>query len=517
MARSKKNASQSEVEQLRQLCKDDLFTFAKFVQPNRLYGEVHKDMMDFLTKPDARPNQLALIPRAHMKSHVIAVWCAWWIYKHPETTILYLSATATLAEAQLYAIKNILESKEFNLLSPEMLHSDVGKREKWTTNEIKVDHPLRKVEGVRDATLVTAGITTNTTGLHADVIVADDVVVPDNAYTEEGRRKVSAAMSQMASIKNTGGITKAVGTRYHPKDQYDTWLKQEVAIFDENDDIVGYDPLWEVFEKVVEENGHFLWPRTQREDGKWFGFNRKELARIKAEYTDVIQFYSQYYNDPNAAGGGIISRDKFQYYDKKFLNYDNGWKLKDEVLNVYASIDFAFSLGKKADYTAIVVVGINPDGHIFVLDIDRFKTDRISEYFEHIVDMHSRWDFKKLRAEVSVAQKVIVRDLKDMITKNGLRLSIDEFRPSSNQGSKEERVSAILEHRYTNMSMWHFRGGHIQLLEEELVQTKPSHDDIKDALASAVDMAVAPRAKKLKKSRDNVIKFNSRFGGAGAW
>lgn len=513
MARKK---VENKLQELRDLCRKDLWTFMQFVQPNRLYGQVHKDMADFLTKPDARPNQLCLVPRAHMKSHVIAVWAAWWIYKHPETTILYLSATATLAEAQLLAIKNILESKEFTSLDPDMLHPDVGKRTRWTNNAIIVDHPKRKEEGVRDATVITGGITTNTTGLHADVIIADDVVVPDNAFTEEGRRKVAAAMSQMASIKNTGGFSKAVGTRYHPRDQYSIWLEQEMAIFDEeSDEIVGYDPVWEVFEKVVEEHGNFLWPRTQRSDGKWFGFNRQELSRIKAEYTDVVQFYAQYYNNPNSSGDGLISRDKFQYYDKKYLRFSDGWEIRGERLNVYASIDFAFSLGKAADYTAIVVIGINSDGHIYLLDIDRFKTDRISTYFDHIVDLHSKWNFKKLRAEISVAQKVIVRDLKDLITRNGLRLSIDEYRPSQKEGSKEERMAAILEHRYTNSSIWHYRGGYTNILEEELIQTKPSHDDIKDALASAVDMAVAPMAKRLRDRRTNVIQFNSRFGGVG--
>lgn len=512
-----KSQSKSQVEELRELCKNDLTTFAEFINPNRVYGQVHRDLFKFLSKEDSRPNQLALIPRSHQKSHCIAVWCAWEIFKSPEITMLYLSSTATLAEAQLYAIKNMLTSKEFTLLSPEMVNKEEGKRETWRNDSISVDHPKRKQEGVRDSTIVSAGITTNTTGLHSDVIVADDVVSPGNAYTEEGRRKVAAAMSQMASIKNTGGITKAVGTRYHPRDQYATWLAQEMAIFDaETDEIVGYEPIWEVMEEVVEENGVFLWPRTQREDGKWFGFNRKELSRIKGEYTDTVQFYSQYYNDPNASSGGIINRDKFQYFDKKFLAFEgNGWNIKGEKLNVYASIDFAFSLGQKADYTAMVVIGINAEGHIYVLDIDRFRTDKISEYFNHVVDMHSKWNFKKLRAEVSVGQKVIVRDLKDLITKNGLRLSIDEYRPTGTQGSKEERVSSILEHRYANLSMWHYRGGHMALLEEELVQTKPSHDDIKDALASAVDMAVAPRAQKMRDNRKKVVQFNSRFGGVG--
>ena len=105
-------STKAQLQEIKSLCEADLFTFAQWVNPQRLYGQVHKEMFDFITKEEAAPNQLLLIPRAHMKSHVIAVWCAWWITRHPETTILYLSATATLAESQLYAIKNMLTSKQ---------------------------------------------------------------------------------------------------------------------------------------------------------------------------------------------------------------------------------------------------------------------------------------------------------------------------------------------------------------------------------------------------------------------
>jgi hypothetical protein len=110
-----------------------------------------------------------------------------------------------------------------------MINPDEGKRAKWATTAISVDHPLRAEEGVRDFTVRTAGLTTNTTGWHAEIIVPDDVVVPENAYTEEGRRKCAAAMSQMASILNTGGMIKGCGTRYHMADQYSIWMKQDEA------------------------------------------------------------------------------------------------------------------------------------------------------------------------------------------------------------------------------------------------------------------------------------------------
>ena len=62
------------------------------------------------------------------------------------------------------------------------------------------------------------------------------------------------------------------------------------------------------------------------------------------------------------------------------------------------------------------------------------------------------------------------------------------------------------------MGIWHYRGGNTQLLEEELSSRNPVHDDIIDALASVVDMAVKP-ARVIRRSKDNVVQFNSRFGG----
>jgi len=504
----------STKDEIRELALNDLGTFAALVNPKYLYGDVHKRVFKWLMD-ESHPNQLLLLPRGHLKSHCLAVWAAWWVTKHPETTILYISATADLAETQLYAIKNMIASPVYRRYWPEMIAPDEGKREKWATTAIAVDHPTRKEEGVRDYTIRTAGLTTNTTGWHADIIVPDDVVVPDNAYTADGRKKTAAAMSQMASILNTGGMTKACGTRYHPADQYNEWKKQVIPVYDEDEEIIDEQPLWTILEEVVETEGVFLWPRAARDDGKAFGFNKKELARISAMYSDRTQFHAQYYNDPNDPESNRLDYTKFQYYDKKHLTHQSGkWFFKEKVLNVYAAIDFAYTINAKADFTAIVVIGMAADGHIYLLDIDRFKTDKISMYYDKISEMHSRWGFRKLRAEVTAAQSIIVGDLKDRIRENGDSLSIDDNRPNRHQGSKVERMAAVLEPRYENLSVWHYKGGYVPALEEELVLARPQHDDIKDCLASVIEIAVKPKQRTgINREKSNVVKFNSRFGG----
>ena len=294
-------------------------------------------------------------------------------------------------------------------------------------------------------------------------------------------------------------------------------------IYDEDGNAIDYEPIYEKFERQVEDRGdgvgEFCWPRQQRSDGKWFGFDRKILAQKRGKYLDKTQFFAQYYNNPNNPDGLGISSDKFQYYDKSYLTRSNGvWYFKGHRLNVYAAIDFAFSLTKKADSSALVVIGVDAHGNYYVLDIERFKTDRIRDYYDTILRQHVKWDFRKIRAEVTAAQKAIVQELKNAyIRPNGLALSIDEHNPTRHSGSKEERIRSILEPRYDNLSIWHYQGGNCQILEDELTQEYPPHDDVKDALACVIEIAVTPTRAGLQshETRNNII-YNTRFGGVSA-
>ena len=495
----------------------DLVTFIKLVAPEQVLGQCHEDVCNWWTREDAKSHQLLLFPRDHGKSRLIAYRVAWELTKNPTLRILYISATANLAEKQLGFIKGILTSDIYRRYWPEHVHADEGKRTRWTNSEIMLDHPLRRKENVRDPSVFTGGLTTSLTGLHCDIAVLDDVVVYENAYTGEGRNKVKSQYSLLSSIEGAEAKEWVVGTRYHPSDLYNDLLQMVEDQYDERGEKVGEDNIYEIFEKPVEDRGdgtgEFLWPRSQRKDGKWFGFDLKILAKKRGQYLDKGQFRAQYYNDPSEPDNVPVGSDKFQYYERKHIREDNGYTYyKDNRLNVFAAVDFAFSLGKRSDYTAIVVVGIDADNNIYVLDIDRFRTDRISEYFEHILHLSNKWSFRKLRAETTVAQMAIVRQLKELIKQHGLTISIDEFRPNKSQGNKQERISSVLEPRYDNLSIWHYRGGNTQILEEELSSRNPPHDDVIDALASVVDMAVKP-ARAIRKQKDNVVQFNKRFGG----
>ena len=530
---SRKNKTQEAEEvltELREACHNSLWVFAQTINPHMVYGECHRELFNWMQQCELEgiDNFLALMPRDHLKSHCAAVWATWQIYKDPATSIIYVCATQDLAIKQLYAIKNMLTSEPMWRLAPDMVNERDTDREKWSELAIMVDHPKRKEEGVRDPTVQAAGIDSNLIGAHCRIMVKDDVVIDKNSETESARMKVASKAGHLSSILTTDGMELVVGTRYHPKDHYQDLIDMVEEDYDDDGELIGTRKVYAVHQRVVEQNGIFLWPRMSRDtDGKIFGFDKRQLARKKAKYgRDVRNFYCQYYNDPNAINTGGIERQHFEYYDRGRIEQRGGhWYYGDKRLNIAAAVDFAYSLSKGADATCIIVLGIDADRNYYVLDIDRFHTKQPSVYWQHVSELWLKWQFRYLRAEAVAAQEVIIEALKDYCTQDGYNLKIRHYKPNWTDGTKEERISQTLEPLYDQGRIYHYKGGLCSELEDELVMDRPPHDDIKDTLHIAVSFdKLKPPPPKLPKeeARDGSGLYagvysvgHSRFGGLG--
>lgn len=505
----------SKKDEIRQLAEQDLKVFARLVGPGQVYGQVHDDFMDWLTRPDALDDQLGLLPRGHRKSHVIAVWCAWWITKHPETTICYVSATEDLAILQLWCIKNILDSSIYRSFWPDMTHVEEGKRAEWNARNIQIDHPRRAALGVRDRTVAARAVGGNTTGLHADVMIFDDLVVPDNAYTELGRASVAASYAQFASIANPGAITKIVGTRYHGKDIYASLLAATYEEFDDEGNIIGEHPLFEVFQREVEEDNVFLWPREMHpKTNKWYGFDIRELAKIRSKYYaagERAQYHAQYYNNPNSPDENRLSDGSFQYYDRKHLEERNGtWYISGKELSLACAGDLAFTTGARSDYTAYAVVGKTSEGDVYILDMIQFKTDKYNVYYEKLYALFDKWKFRKCRIETNAGANLVVNHIKQEMVKSGAYLGIEG---KNSYGDKIERAAIVLEPLYETQKIWHYRGGLTAEFEEQVLLARPAHDDLKDAVSSAIEICTVSKSRHTSAKRGSNILTHERFGG----
>lgn len=485
-------------------------------------------MFDFFQYGEERC-KLALIPRDHQKSWCAAVAASWYITVAPWTRINYVSWSEDLVLAQMSTIEAILRSERHRLLWPEHLNFVKERGEykhkpkgSWSQKKFEIDHPERKKRMVRDPTVRAATAKAGSTGMHSDITIFDDLVTDENWYSEAGKQDVLRCYKNFAKINSTNGRFLAVGTRYSPDDLYSKMMEMEYIVAGERK------KRWSVFERVVEDSilrdgtGEYLWPQQKMPNGELYGFNEEELAIKKADALidgDIGLFYGQYYNDPDNDATKVISKDCFRYLEKRFLKERDGkWYYRDKKLRLYAAADLAWTdssslNAKRRDYTALCVIGIDEEGFIYVLGLDRFQTDKTEEYYQRIIDLHEYWGFSKITIETNAAGKFIKQYIEDEVRRQGGRLEVVGKPHVSHEGKKAERIAQALHHRYRNGTILHSKGGHTRLLEEEVMSANPPHDDLKDVLSMAVSEASAPlKASRYKKKKGNVIELG-RFGG----
>ena len=141
------------------------------------------------------------------KSTVVGVFAACVLYHNPNTRILILSAESGLASRMVSHIKNILENHPFCF---EIL-PDVKKE--WGSHKITIKRPV----GIREPSVICQGITGNITGMRSDLIICDDVEVPNTCNTYQKRINLRERLRELDFILSPKGALVYIGTP-HTKD-----------------------------------------------------------------------------------------------------------------------------------------------------------------------------------------------------------------------------------------------------------------------------------------------------------
>jgi len=515
----------------RKILEEDLWMFAKFCLPHFSFGDIHKEVFELIGSKDRiqdHPNVLALIPRDHLKSVMVAVYSCWRVARNPAYTILYISANEDLGKLQMSFIQNIFQSKEFRALWPDHFVPEMGRRNKWTGLALNTDHPLRVQRNIRDETIAVKTVKADKTGRHPDEIIYDDLVVPNNAYTELGRGEVRKGASEAVSLAKSNALMTAVGTVYHPKDQYAIWKDSVYMDYTDDGEYIGEKRLWYVIEHKVEDHGdgtgNYLWPRVWNPGLKeWFGWDIRSISKKKAEYIsngESAQFYAQYYMEANDPSSHRLRYDSFNYYNPKYLvPKEGGWEYSGKKLTLgcfmdAATTDAASRNAKKNDYTALAVVGIDTEGFYYVLQLEQFQTDKRTVYYDKVIQLWKRWGFKRIDIELENAGRVIAEGMKEQCRRDGYSLIV-EGKPAPRGVSKNERHASITIPRYEQGIVYHDKGGWTTELENQLVQERPASDDLLDVVTMAIDKLKQPYRSHWAVGNDasNVIAANTRFGG----
>src|SRR5258708_12540578 len=91
-----RNKLSPEREERKQIAESSLIEFIGLVHPKRLLGNIHKELIGWSTRQDAKSHQLILLPRDHMKSAYIAYKSVWRLTKAPTLRIFFISSTSIL-------------------------------------------------------------------------------------------------------------------------------------------------------------------------------------------------------------------------------------------------------------------------------------------------------------------------------------------------------------------------------------------------------------------------------------
>ncbi len=184
----------------------DVFNFLE--EWNKLIGFTtprhHQEIMRFLIDVfNNEPHRGLLNAFRHSgKSTVVGIFAACVLYHNPKMRILILSAESSLASRMVSHIKNILENHPWcSDILPDV-------KKEWGSHKITIKRPV----GIREPSVICQGITGNITGMRSDLIICDDVEVPNTCDTYQKRIKLRERLRELDFILSPKGSMIYIGT-----------------------------------------------------------------------------------------------------------------------------------------------------------------------------------------------------------------------------------------------------------------------------------------------------------------
>ena len=171
---------------------------------------VQYDMAEYLQQAPKRAVIEAF--RGVGKSYITSAFVCWKLLLDPEVKVLVVSASK-------------VRSDDFSTFTQRLI------------NELPILHHLKSREGQRQSKVAfdvgpcqashspsvkSVGITGQLSGSRADIIVADDVEVPNNSMTQTMRAKLSEAVKEFDAVLKPGGSVVYLGTPQKEMSLYET-------------------------------------------------------------------------------------------------------------------------------------------------------------------------------------------------------------------------------------------------------------------------------------------------------
>ena len=410
----------------------------------------HADLLAALERPAGSASHAQRIvvvaaPREHAKSTL----CTLALPLHAACNglarfIIIVSDTDTQARFFLWAIREELETNE-------RLREDYGDLvgRKWTETEIILANNVK---------ILARGAGASMRGLRhgphrPDLIVADDLENDETVESPLAREKMTRWFDRaLLNCLAPGGTMLVVGTVLH----YDSLLSRLLKR--------GGD-FWTKKYAAVLPDGAPLWPE------RW------PIARLEAKKRQIgrAAFDQEFQNEPIDSEARIFREETFGYYETDAI--------AAKQLAAFGYIDLAISERTRADYTALVTIGVDELGTIYVLDASRRRMP-IRAQIEATFLTFDRWQHVRLGVEDVAYQRAFKQLLDEESAKTNRWIPTVAVRPDVDKVRRISTLSPLIERGDLL-----FRREHTELIDELRYFPKAPHDDLADALHGAVQVA----------------------------
>jgi hypothetical protein len=381
---------------------------------------------------------LIVAPRGHGKSIQLITRIVWEIGKNPNIRVKIIGSSDDKAKEVLGLVKAMIKNSErVHEVFPDLrIDDELGDTK-------AAFFVVRSNVTMRDATCEASGVLSTGAGGRADLLVCDDVVDMKNSVINPALRDqvIRTVKETWFSLVAATGRIVWIATPYHVADAthnlrdegasiWHIWWKPAIKytlLWDEEGEPIMEEVLDEESgEKIIDPrtgkiklkqavSTEYLWPE------KW---NAKTLADKKIEVGPRV-FARQYLlNAMSDDERTFPDANLAKSYD--FTIHDIGVGIEDEWAT-FGGIDLASALGKKAAYTVVCTLALNPNnGRLYIKSLYR-KRMGFTKTIEVIVDEFTRHKWRNAFCENNGYQKAV----EDSMDENFKSIPIAGFHTSA--------------------------------------------------------------------------------------
>jgi hypothetical protein len=307
---------------------------------------------------------LLMVFRDAGKSTLVGLFAAWLLTGNPNLRILIVAAEQMLANKMSRNIRRIIE------LHPAAAHLRQHRPENWATDQFTV----RRSRNHRDPSVLARGLSGNITGTRADIVICDDVEVPNTCNTAASREELRQRLAEIDFVLVPTGLQLFVGTPHSYYSIYADRPRPEIG--EEKPFLDGFGRLCL---PLVEPDGTSAWPER---------FPANVIDDLR-RHVGPQRFRSQMMLEPTPPRAIKLDPDRLlAYADDLNSHWSQGRLLlavgQTPMVSSVCWWDPAYGRPGRGDRSAIAVVMIDRAGHYWLhgLRYLQFSVEQVEDVDE---------------------------------------------------------------------------------------------------------------------------------------